>query len=110
MRNSFNDLKNQLSEQDIDQIIEIIGHRCRVKTCNRLRSILTYSPSLIPTYGILERLTKKKTAAGLTARANLILMRLKLYAKSLRKEIKMKKLQALRSFARSFKSLARKEV
>lgn len=59
MKNSFNDLKNQLSEQDIDQIIEIIGHRCRVKTCNRLRSILTYSPSLIQTYGILERLTKE---------------------------------------------------
>lgn len=59
MKNSFNDLKNQLSEQDIDQIIEIVGHRCRVKTCNRLRSILTYSPSLIQTYGILERLTKE---------------------------------------------------
>ena len=59
MRNSFNDLKTQLSEQDVDQIIEIIGHRCRVKTCNRLRSILTYSPSLVPTYGILERLTKE---------------------------------------------------
>lgn len=59
MKNSFNDLKNQLSEQDIDQIIEIVGYRCRVKTCNRLRSILTYSPSLIQTYGILERLTKK---------------------------------------------------
>lgn len=59
MKNSFNDLKNQLSEQDIDQIIEIVGYRCRVKTCNRIRSILTYSPSLIPTYGILERLTKE---------------------------------------------------
>lgn len=59
MRNSFNDLKTQLSEQDVDQIIEIIGHRCRIKTCNRLRSILTYSPSLVPTYGILERLTKE---------------------------------------------------
>lgn len=59
MKNSFNDLKNQLSEQDIDQIIEIVGHRCRIKTCNRLRSILTYSPSLVPTYGILERLTKE---------------------------------------------------
>jgi len=59
MKNSFNDLKTQLSEQDVDQIIEIVGHRCRVKTCNRLRSILTYSPSLVPTYGILERLTKE---------------------------------------------------
>lgn len=24
MRNSFNDLKNQISEQDVDQIIEIV--------------------------------------------------------------------------------------
>lgn len=59
MKNSFNDLKTQLSEQDVDQIVEIVGHRCRVKTYNRLRSILTYSSSLVPTYGILERLTKK---------------------------------------------------
>ena len=59
MKNSFNDLKTQLSKQDVDQIVEIVGHRCRVKTCNRLRSILTYSPSLVPTYGILERLTKE---------------------------------------------------
>lgn len=57
-QNTFNDLKMMLSEADVDGIIEIIGHRCRVKTCMRLRSILTYSPSLIPSYGILDRLTR----------------------------------------------------
>jgi hypothetical protein len=55
---SFNDLKTSFSETDIDQILEIIGHRCRVKTLKRLRSILTYSPSLIPSYGIMSRLVK----------------------------------------------------
>lgn len=56
---TFNELKTFLSEQDIDQIIEIIGKGCRVKTCQRLRSILTYSPSLIPSYGIFERLIRE---------------------------------------------------
>lgn len=59
MKNSFNDLKTQLSEQDVDQIVSLVGHRCRIKTCNRIRSILTYSPSLVPSYGILERLTRE---------------------------------------------------
>lgn len=56
---TFNQLKTQLTESDIDAIVAIVGHRCRIKTCNRLRSILTYSPSLIPTYGILDRLSKE---------------------------------------------------
>ena len=56
---NFNNQKTMFTENDIDQIITIIGHRCRIKTCNRLRSILTYSPSLVPSYGILERLIKE---------------------------------------------------
>ncbi len=56
---NFNNQKTTLTENDIDQIITIIGHRCRIKTCNRLRSILTYSPSLVPSYGILDRLIKE---------------------------------------------------
>lgn len=55
---SFNELKTQLTESDIDQIVAIVTHRCRAKTTNRVRSILTYSPSLIPSYGILSRLLK----------------------------------------------------
>ncbi len=55
---NFNNQKTSLTETDIDQLIMIIGYRCRVKTCNRLRSILTYSPSLVPSYGIFDRLIK----------------------------------------------------
>lgn len=56
---NFNNQKTLLTEQDIDQLIEIIGYRCRVKTVNRLRSVLTYGPSTVPTYGIFERLIKE---------------------------------------------------
>ena len=56
---NFNNQKSNLTENDIDQIISVIGYRCRIKTCNRLRSIITYSPSLIPSYGIFERLIKE---------------------------------------------------
>ena len=59
MRNSFNDLKNNLSEQDIDQIIVLIGYRCRINTCNRIRATLSYFSSSIPSYGILDRLSKE---------------------------------------------------
>ena len=59
MKNSFNDLKTSLTEQDIDQIVAVIGHRCRIKTCQRIRSVLTYHPSSVPSYGIMERLTKE---------------------------------------------------
>jgi hypothetical protein len=54
----LNEMKTQLTEQDIDSIISIIGARCRVKTINRLRSILTYSASSIGNYGIYGRLWK----------------------------------------------------
>lgn len=56
---NFNNQKTTLTEKDIDQLVALIGHRCRIKTCNRLRSILTYSPSLVPSYGIFDRLIKE---------------------------------------------------
>lgn len=59
MQLNFNNQKTNLTENDIDQLVSLIGHRCRVKTCMRLRSILTYSPSLVPSYGILNRLIKE---------------------------------------------------
>jgi hypothetical protein len=58
MNNSFNNLKSTLTADDIESIISIVGYRCRAKTLTRLRSRLTYGPSRIPSYGILERLTK----------------------------------------------------
>lgn len=59
MQQSFNDLKTNLTENDIDQLVNLLGHRCRVRTCQRIRSVLTYSPSMIPVYGILNRLIKE---------------------------------------------------
>ena len=55
---NFNNQRGNLSENDIDAIIELIGHRCRVPTIRRLRSMLTYGRDAIPHYGILERLMK----------------------------------------------------
>lgn len=57
--NTFNDLKGKLSDSDIDQIVALLGSRCRSKTLTRLRSMLTYGTSRIPVYGILERLIKE---------------------------------------------------
>ena len=48
-----------LTESDVEQIVAIVGSRCRVKTVNRLRSILTYSKSLIGNYGIYSRLIRE---------------------------------------------------
>lgn len=56
---SLNTLKSILTESDIEQIVSIICHRCRIETYNRVRSILTYSPSSIGNYGIYDRLTKE---------------------------------------------------
>jgi hypothetical protein len=55
---NFNNQRNNLSKDDIDSILNLITYKCRIKTVTLLRSILTYSPSSIPQYGILERLMK----------------------------------------------------
>jgi len=49
-----------LSETDIDDIVALLCKRCRVPTKIRIRSILTYHPSAIPTFGILSRVYKDK--------------------------------------------------
>lgn len=56
---NFNNQKELLTDKDIDELADLIGYRCRVKTCLRLRSILTYGRSTISQYGILERLIKE---------------------------------------------------
>lgn len=56
--NTFNDLKTSLTEQDVDELVSIIGKGCRQATKTRLRTILTYSPSSIGNYGIFGRLEK----------------------------------------------------
>jgi hypothetical protein len=57
--NTFNNLKSNLSDQDIDELVAIIGHRCHPKTKTRIRSILKYDASKIPNLGILDRLSKE---------------------------------------------------
>lgn len=59
---NFNTQKNKLSESDIDQLVELLGHRCQVRTCQKIRSRLNYSPSSIPSYGILDRLMFDKNS------------------------------------------------
>jgi len=61
MKNSFNDLKMQLTQSDIDAILALIGKGCREKTRNRLRSILMYGKSTIPAYGIFSRLYRDES-------------------------------------------------
>lgn len=58
-QDNFNNLKNNLSSEDIAQIVSILGYRCGTNTVQRLKSILTYGTSTIPQYGILERLMKE---------------------------------------------------
>jgi len=53
---NFNDKKSNLTENDIDQIVSILGKKCRINTIRRIRSILTYNSSMIKSYGILNRL------------------------------------------------------
>ena len=60
--NTFNTLKHSLTEEDIDQLVRLVGHRCRINTCKRLRSILTYSASSVENCGILDRLEKNFTS------------------------------------------------
>lgn len=55
---TLNELKTQLTEADIDELVAIFGARCRIRTKNRLRSILTYSASSLPNFGIFGRVMK----------------------------------------------------
>jgi hypothetical protein len=59
MKNTFNDLKSTLSESDIDQLVNLLGKRCRTKNLIKLRSVLTYGTHLIKFYGIFNRLVKE---------------------------------------------------
>lgn len=58
-KNTFNDLKEQLTENDIDQLIAILGKGLRMKNAQLLRRRLLSHTGMIPAYGILERLTKE---------------------------------------------------
>ena len=47
-----------LSENDIDQIMIIVSHRCHLKTCQKLRFALGYI-TCTHNYGIYSRLIKE---------------------------------------------------
>lgn len=53
---NFNNCKHDLNTHDINELVEIIGHRCSYQTKRRLESILTYGTSTIGNFGILDRL------------------------------------------------------
>ncbi len=55
---ALTDALDEIWEHDIDELVTLIGNRCRHDTKARLRSILTYGPSTIPDYGIMRRLVK----------------------------------------------------
>jgi len=48
----------ELTAQDIDEIVAIVGHGCREKTRNRLYSLLRYGMSAMDSHGIFDRLGK----------------------------------------------------
>jgi hypothetical protein len=56
---NFNNYRDQMTDDDIEQIFQLIAKGCQHKTKVRLRSILTYSKSSIQSVGILERLIKE---------------------------------------------------
>ena len=56
---NLNNHRDKLTEQDIDELVALLGSRCREKSLRLLRAHLTYSASAIPHYGILERVIKE---------------------------------------------------
>ena len=56
---TFNNQKKNFTANDIDQIATLITYKCRVKTYQRVVSMLKYGTGSIPNYGILERITKE---------------------------------------------------
>jgi hypothetical protein len=58
---TFVDKKSDLTTQDIDQLVELLGYRCRAETCNKIRRRLESTPSLVPNYGIMSRLMLEST-------------------------------------------------
>ena len=59
MQLTFNNQKKSFTAKDIDQIATLITYKCRVKTYQRVVSMLKYGTGTIPNYGILERLIKE---------------------------------------------------
>jgi hypothetical protein len=59
MQINFNNYREKLTEDDIDQIVGIICKGCRPTMWGRIRKTLEYFPISIPHLGIFERLIKE---------------------------------------------------
>ena len=54
----------ELTENDIDQLVDLLTHRCRHNTKSRVRSVLTYDSKTLPHYGIFERVYAERKGEG----------------------------------------------
>lgn len=52
----YTELKNELTEDDRQQLLEILGHRCRQSTKKKLQNRLERFSESVPQYGIIDRL------------------------------------------------------
>lgn len=56
---NFNNYREKLTTDDIDQIVDLVCERCRASTYNDVRRALTVHSGLIPQYGIFDRIIKE---------------------------------------------------
>ena len=56
---NFNNYKDQMTEEDIQELYELISSGCRAKRKGRILSCLKYGKHMIGTFGILDRLIKE---------------------------------------------------
>lgn len=56
---NFNNYKDKMTQNDLDQIFELLSSGLRSKNRELLRTRLNRHINLIPQYGILERLIKE---------------------------------------------------
>ena len=49
----------ELDEHDVDQLVRLLGARCRDAKLRRLRSMLTYGRHALGNYGIYNRVIKE---------------------------------------------------
>lgn len=53
---TYTELKNELTEDDRQQLLEILGHRCRQSTKKKLQNRLERFSGSVPVYGVIDRL------------------------------------------------------
>lgn len=56
---NFNNYKNKLTDDEIEEITTLITSKCRENTKKRIRAHIKHLKNLIPEYGILNRIIKE---------------------------------------------------